>query len=211
MSQSELRSAYLQQLQNGIAALQLNISLPVMEKMLDFLTILHEWNQKFNLTGIKTIAGMVAPHLLDSLTIAPYLQGQRILDVGTGAGLPGIPLALCFPEKHFVLLDGTGKKVKFLRHIKSELNIPNIEPVQDRAENYQPSKCFDSILFRAVGSMQECIQNAKHLCCPQGEFLFMKGVYPQEELEKISRYSCKVIQLTVPDLDVERHLVTVRR
>lgn len=178
------------------------------QKALAFLHFLKKWNKAYNLTAIHGIDDMVTQHLLDSLSIAPYLQGQNILDVGTGAGFPGIPLALYYPDKHFTLLDSNGKKTRFLLQAKSEFDFPNVEIVQERVENFQTANCFDAIIFRAVKSIQEMISKTQHLCCKNGQLLAMKAVYPTIELQNLSN-PFTVQALSVPGLEAERHLIII--
>jgi len=180
----------------------------VVARMLDFLRMLSKWNRIYNLTAITEPKQMVTHHLLDSLAVAPFLQGQRILDVGTGAGLPGIPLALCFPDRQFVLLDSAGKKVRFLVQAVSELGITNVEPVHARVEEYTAEVCFDTIIARAFTRVNDMIEKTQHLCCDQGVWLAMKGGYPQQELAAL-RHPYQVHQLDVPSLGQQRHLVVV--
>jgi len=178
------------------------------QKALAFLHFLEKWNNAYNLTAIRDFDGMMTHHLLDSLSIAPYIHGQRIIDVGSGAGFPGIPLALYYPQRHFVLLDSNGKKTRFLLQAKSEFDIANIDVVQMRVENYQTVSCFDAIIFRAVKSIPEMISKTQQLCCKNGQFLAMKAVYPAEELQNLSN-PFTVQALSVPGLDAKRHLIII--
>jgi 16S rRNA (guanine527-N7)-methyltransferase len=198
----------LAQLSQGIAELNLEIPSIAQQGMLDFLNFLKKWNAAFNLTAISDLDKMVTHHLLDSLSIAGYIRGSHILDVGTGAGFPGIPLAFCFPEKNFVLLDSNGKKIRFLIQAKAEFNLKNINPVQARVEDYQSDHCFDEIIIRAVGSIQDLIKKSKHLCCKSGQYLFMKGALPEDELTDLE-HPYTIHPLKVPYFHGERHLVVV--
>lgn len=202
--------------QNNIDALlinsinQLNISTSA-EKIRIFhayISSLIKWSRTYNLTRITDPHEIVVRHILDSLVIAPFVFGHRVLDVGTGAGFPGIPLALAQPEKHFVLLDSNSKKTRFLTYVKATLKIPNIEIVHVRAENYQPKEKFDCIVTRAVASLADLMRNTRHLYKPGGALLAMKGKLPTEELLEFP--DAEVHKLEVPFLDEERHLVIVR-
>jgi 16S rRNA (guanine527-N7)-methyltransferase len=180
-----------------------------LESLNRYLSLLLKWNKAYNLTAITDAKEMVVKHILDSLAINPYLQGTRVIDVGSGAGLPGIPLAIVNPDKHFALLDSNIKKVSFLNQVKLELDLNNIEVVHQRVEKYHPKHCFDIVITRAFSSINNTLMNTKHLCCQEGAFLLMKGAYPQEELEEIPedfviRWARK---LAVPELEAERHLV----
>jgi 16S rRNA (guanine527-N7)-methyltransferase len=174
-----------------------------------YLQLLQKWNRVFNLTAIRDPKEMVVLHILDSLAVNPYLHGHRILDVGTGAGLPGIPLALLNPEKHFVLLDSNSKKTRFLVQAIAELKLKNVEVVHQRCEDFHPEKCFDTIVSRAFASIEVMLATTAHLCCAKGQFLAMKGVYPEQEMVEISP-KFKVVEvhkLNIQGLDAERHLV----
>lgn len=203
------RSQLIEVLQAGLDQLSLTLPKNIQTKMIEFIYLLQKWNQKINLTAIDGLSQMVIYHLLDSLTVAPYLQGERILDVGTGAGLPGIPLALSFPKKQFVLLEKNHKKVSFLIQVKSMLPLDNVEIVASRVENYHTEKCFDAIIFRAVGKIKALIEQSTHLCCDDGKFLLMKGAYPEKELQAIESPS-KVISLKVPGMQAKRHLIIIK-
>lgn len=183
------------------------------EKFLRFLELLQQWNQVFNLTAIRDPKDMVMLHILDSLSINPYLHGSRIIDVGTGAGLPGIPLALVNLDKHFVLLDSNSKKTRFLTQAAAELKIKNIEIVHARCEDFHPEKCFDSIISRAFASIQVMLASTEHLLAANGQFLAMKGVNPQQEIAEISDHFnvLSVHPLTIIGLDAKRCLVCVSK
>ena len=178
------------------------------KRLLAFMTLLQKWNQTYNLTSIEN-EKMLTHHILDSLAVVPYLKGERILDVGTGAGFPGIPLAFYFPEKHFTLLDSNGKKTRFLIQAKAELGIDNIDVVQSRVEAFHTEDCFDAIIFRAVKSIEEIVGKSRHLCCKRGQFLAMKGSYPAEELKAMTN-PVTVHELKIPGLQAKRHLVILQ-
>jgi 16S rRNA (guanine527-N7)-methyltransferase len=197
----------IEKLQRGIQTLQLNMPALQQERLLDFLLLLQKWNKSYNLTAITEMDEMITHHALDSLAVVPYLSGDRIIDIGTGAGFPGIPLALYFPDKKFTLLDSNGKKTRFLVQAKAALAIDNIEVVHARAETYHTDICFDAIIFRAVTSIADMIDKTQHLCCEHGQYFAMKGSVPTEELKRIDAPS--VYALTVPGLNAERHLVVV--
>lgn len=172
-----------QLLDDGLKALKLDPRhhAPLMQ----YLLLLKKWNQAYNLTAIRDLPSMVTRHVLDSLTIQPYVQGQRLLDVGSGAGLPGIPLAIMNPSLDVVLLDSNGKKTRFLGEVKRTLSLANVQIVQTRVENYETSSLFDTITSRAFSELQQFIQWSQHLIAPQGIWLAMKGHYPQSELNGI--------------------------
>lgn len=195
-------------LQNYINELKFEVPASVQLQMLEFLAMLAKWNQSFNLTAITDPYQMLTHHLMDSLVVAPFIQGSRILDVGTGAGLPGIPLSLLYPDKQFTLLDSNGKKIRFLVQVKAKFQLMNVQTVQTRVENYQTTPCFDDIICRAVGAAPEIINQSKHLLSPNGRWLFMKGAVPQLELDKIKQtYVMHALQ--VPGLAAARHLIVV--
>lgn len=189
-----------------------NVTPAAQTRIIDYLLLLNKWNQAYNLTSITEPADMISKHILDSLAIAPFIHGKKILDVGTGAGLPGIPLALTMPDKTFFLLDSNGKKIRFLQHVIQTLNISNAHAIQARAEKFQPVDCFDSILSRAFTSLADFIEKCQALCCKGGEFLAMKGAYPTDELAALSvEFTPIVHALKIPGLDAERHLVCVKK
>lgn len=186
------------------------ISTSLQEKMLQYLHLIRQWNRIFNLTSICKPSDMIILHLLDSLSIHPYLHGKTIIDVGSGAGLPGIPLALTNPDRSFVLLDSNHKKTRFLTQIIYDLKINNVEVVHTRVEDYQPVKIrFDSILSRAFSSLKVMLETTKHLINTQGQFLAMKGVYPEKEIQEIPAEFRLIAthKLTMKELNAERHLV----
>jgi 16S rRNA (guanine527-N7)-methyltransferase len=198
-------------LNSGIEALALQSPDSLVPKLLQYIQLLIKWNKAINLTAISDPERIITHHLLDSLAIAPYLKGSYVLDVGTGAGLPGIPLALAFPDYQFVLLDSQGKKIRFLTQVISELDLKNVSAVQARAENYTSTQCFDTILTRAVGSINDMISTTQHLVCSDGQLLLMKGRYPEAELAEVNRSDKEITiyPISVPQLDEQRHVVQV--
>jgi 16S rRNA (guanine527-N7)-methyltransferase len=197
-------------LARGLATLGIELPAAVPAQMLAFLDLLEKWNRRYNLTAVRDPEQMVPRHLLDSLVVLPWLRGARALDIGTGAGLPGIPLALARPDMHFALLDSNAKKLAFVRQAVHELGISNVEVVQARVEAFRPSTLFDTVMARAFSSLAELLSVATPLCAPGGCVLAMKGVFPQEELDEVGAgYRLDVKPLVVPGLDASRHLVIV--
>jgi 16S rRNA (guanine527-N7)-methyltransferase len=180
-----------------------------------FSTLLDElshWNQRVNLTAIRDPEKMITGHLLDSLVARPLLNGSRILDVGTGAGFPGLPLAISEPERTFELVDGNNKKIMFVQHIVSLLGLNNVKAVKARTEDYAPDERFDTVIARAVGPLAQLVNIAGHHVGEDGVFVALKGRYPAEELEELpERWEYVVEKLNVPGLDQgSRHAVTMR-
>ncbi|TAK76856.1 MAG: 16S rRNA (guanine(527)-N(7))-methyltransferase RsmG [Gammaproteobacteria bacterium] len=187
----------------------LTLSADAQEKLIHYLKLIQIWNRVFNLTTITQPREMVYLHLIDSLIITPYLHGQRFLDVGSGAGLPGIPLAIAHPHQQWVLLDKTNKKTRFLTQVIAELGLSNVEAVHCRAEDFHPNACFDSILSRAFGTLSLFTESTAHLLCAEGKFIAMKGKYPEEELQALSdRFRVEqVVRLPLQGIQAERHVV----
>ena len=177
------------------------------ETYLWFLRELSKWNTAYNLTAIRDPAQMVTHHLLDSLSVLPYIHGQRCLDVGTGAGLPGLVLALARPQSHWTLLDSKSKKIRFLQHIVLELKPANVELVTSRAEDYEPPQLFSTIVSRAFSSLVDFQRITAHLKAKEGHLLAMKGTRPEHELAELIDVKPDVVKLRVPGLESERHVV----
>ncbi len=199
-------------LEDGIRRLGLALPEATVDGLLAYLAMLVKWNRAFNLTAVRDPMEMVTRHLLDSLAVAPHLHGERIIDVGTGAGLPGIPLALVYPERQFVLLDSNSKKTRFLVQAKAELGLANVEVIHARVEGYRPEKGFDCVISRAYASIADILHSSGHLLEGQGEFVAMKGALPEQELAAMSSpwQLREVIPLQVPGLDQEqRHLLRI--
>ena len=190
---------------------RLNIPLPVdaSRRLTNYLTLLERWNRAYNLTAVRDPAAMVVRHLLDSLSILPWLQGPNVLDVGSGAGLPGLPLAITRPDCAFCLLDSNGKRTRFLIQAVAELQLPNVSVVRSRVEDYQPASLFNSVVSRAFATVADMAANAGRLCAPDGRLLAMKGVFPDDELARLppGYVVVGVYPLHVPHLEAERHLV----
>ena len=189
------------------------LSKEMQEQITTYLLLLTKWNKAYNLTSVRDPKEMITRHILDSLAITPYIEGDFILDVGSGAGLPGIPLAITQPERKFFLLDSNGKKTRFLTHVISTLKLTNVSVLQARVENFVTQHCFTTIVARAFSSLNEFLQKTQHLCCDNGFFLAMKGNFPIAELAEVSdQFMIEKIQpLDVSGLDAERHLVIIRK
>lgn len=191
------------------------ISLPDQQKqqLIGYVELLHKWNKAYNLTSVRDPEQMLVRHILDSIVVNPHLQGQRFIDVGTGPGLPGIPLAIVRPDSHFTLLDSLGKRVRFLRQVQHELGLTNIEPVQSRVEDFSGQPGFDGVISRAFASLDDMLSWCHHLPArPEGRFYALKGVRPDDELSTLPQgiELESVIRLQVPELDGERHLVILK-
>lgn len=207
----ELEPSPSARLQRGCDDLKLSLDARQQERLLDYLSLLAKWNQTYNLTAVRDEAQMVTRHLLDSLAIAPHITGRRIIDVGTGAGLPGVPLALLFPEREFHLLDSNGKKTRFLFQVKTALCLDNMLVHQARVESFRVAEPFDTVVSRAFASLPDMVHGCRHLLAPGGRLLAMKGAYPTQELEAVSPEcpELAVYPLVVPGLGEQRHLVEI--
>ncbi len=184
------------------------------QQLLLYVRLLDKWNKAYNLTSVRDPEQMLIRHIMDSLVVNSHLQGQRFIDVGTGAGLPGIPLAIVRSASRFTLLDSLGKRIRFLRQVQHELQLDNIETVQSRVEDYIPSLSYDGIISRAFASVNDMLSWCEHLVAPgKGLFYALKGTVPDSELTVLpERFILEsVIKLAVPALAEERHLVVLRR
>jgi 16S rRNA (guanine527-N7)-methyltransferase len=206
------RVALQTQLEQGIEALGLTLPAGAVARLLDYQALLERWNGTYNLTAIRDPSEMVSRHLLDSLTILPYVQGDSLADLGTGPGLPGIPLAIVAPGRQVLLVDSNGKKVRFLREAIRSLKLEGVRAVQSRVEEVEGE--FDCVTARAFASLADMLSWGGHLLAPRGVWLAMKGKSPDEELSEMpDGFTVNDIHpLNVPGLGVaERHLVVLRR
>ncbi len=197
-------------LTSGLRLLGLPADEQQIQKLLAFLELIAKWNKAYNLTAIRNREQMVRLHLLDSLAVMPYLQGPRVADIGTGAGLPGIPLAVFNRDDHFVLLDSNSKKTRFVQQAVLELQLSNVEVRHCRVEDYTPALLFDTVLCRAFTSMTKIIGLCGHLLAVNGCLLAMKGQAQEEELQEI-RQPYSIIPIHVPGIDAERCLVQIQK
>lgn len=195
-----------QRLIDGFA--RLNVTVGV-EPFLEYLALMDTWNRAYNLTAILLPEERVSLHILDSLAILPWVKGGRIIDVGTGAGLPGIPLAIARPDDAFVLLDSNGKKTRFLYEVTRVLGLKNVEIINMRAEQYRPEQGFDTVMSRAFSELKQMFTWTQHLVAPKGIWLAMKGRYPAEELSQI-HLPTTVHAYSVPYVEGERSCVIVQ-
>ena len=200
------------ELERGITALALDADTIPTRRLLDYLELLAHWNRAYNLTAVRDPSSMVAYHLLDSLSLLPYLKGRRCLDIGTGAGLPGLVLALACPDQHWMLLDSNNKKTRFLEHVKMQLGLDNVEVVHDRIDAYVPAVLFDIVTARALSSLDQLCRWARSLLVPGGRLLAMKAKPEADEFSTIADRGCRYErhELTVPGIDGQRLLVECR-
>ena len=183
------------------------------EQLLRLVDAVEAGNSQFNLTAIRDRPGMLRKHVLDSISLQPHLRGMRLADVGTGPGFPGLPLAILNPERHFTLIEATGKKARFVAQTAEALRLRNVEVAHVRAEAFRPVQSFETVMARALASLADFIAYAGHLCAPNGRLLAMKGKRPDEEISAIPK-SFRVIavhRLKLPGLEAERHLVELSR
>ncbi len=201
-------------IEKGRSKLGLELNTHQIDQLVLYVEHLERWNRSFNLTSIRDPIQMVKRHLLDSLAIAPYVAGERLIDIGTGGGLPGIPLAICFPLKTWFLLDSNGKKTRFLTQMKGVLGLSTLDVVHSRAELFRPDEGYDVILSRAFAKISDMIEVTAHLLKPGGRFYAMKAGGVDDELQDLpDGYQVdRIIELKVPGLENEqRHLVIIRR
>ena len=203
----------LQQLQKMLAQTELEVTELQQNQLVQLVELLDKWNKAYNLTSVREPHQMLVKHIMDSIVVSPYLQGQRLIDVGTGPGLPGLPLAILNPDKKFILLDSLGKRLRFIRQAVLALGLKNVEFVQSRVEEYQPEEKFDVVLSRAFASLQDMLFWCKHLPNENGHFLALKGQFPEQEIAQLDKQFefIESISLHVPNLEGERCLVKVKR
>lgn len=208
-----VNSQWQDQLARGLAAKDLALEQGQQEKLLAFLGLLNKWNRAYNLTAVRDEGQMVSRQLLDSLSILPWVTTEHLLDVGSGGGLPGIPLAIVLPDRQFTLLDSNGKKTRFLNQCVLELGLDNVEVIHGRAEDCRPDQPFNQISSRAFTALENLVHWCSDLLANDGEFLAMKGQFPDDEVTALpagwqveSSHS-----LDVPGADGERHLLVVTR
>jgi 16S rRNA (guanine527-N7)-methyltransferase len=206
------------QLLRGATEMSVALSESQIEKLLAYVREFEKWNKAYNLSAVRDIRLMVARHLLDSLSVVPWFNGDkifsatRVIDVGTGGGLPGIPLAIMFPEKQFTLLDSNGKKTRFLFHVKTLLGLTNVTVENRRVEEFLPEQKFNAVISRAFASLQDMTDGCAHMLAPGGIFLAMKGIFPQDELVPIADKIelLESVKLLVAETDGERHLLILQ-
>jgi 16S rRNA (guanine527-N7)-methyltransferase len=208
MDLTQQRALLVQQ----IAAMDLTLSESQIDQLMTYLGLLLKWNKAYNLTAVRDPSEMVSRHLVDSLSILPYVKGPRLIDVGSGPGLPGIPLAICRPDLQVTTLDSNGKKTRFQNQVKVELGLHNLTVINGRAEQ-QEIEPFDEVISRAFASMQDMIKWTEQLCRPAGVFLAMKGIYPDDELAELpTGIELKnSYRLNVPGTQGARHLMVLGR
>ncbi|MBX9676218.1 MAG: 16S rRNA (guanine(527)-N(7))-methyltransferase RsmG [Methylotenera sp.] len=197
-------------LAHGIVSMGLAVSDEAQQKLLAYLSLLQKWNKVYNLTAVRDPLEMVTLHLLDSLSVLPYVTNKNILDVGSGGGLPGVVLAICKPKLQVTTIDTVQKKVIFMRQVKGELGLNNLTPVHARVENFKPDVPFEQVISRAFSEIGLFIELTQHLIEKNGQWLAMKGVMPATELEGLVMQPVNIMPLKVAGLDAERHLLVFK-
>jgi 16S rRNA (guanine527-N7)-methyltransferase len=192
----------------GLESLRLSLDEDKIERLLGFVKLIEKWNKAYNLTAIRNREEMARLHLLDSLAVLDFVEGRRVIDIGTGAGLPGIPLAICLPEIEFVLLDSNAKKTRFVQQAVLELKLKNVTVCHSRVEQYRPENRFNTVITRAFASLPTIVELTEHLLSKGGVVLAMKGQSPDAELEHMAQKTT-VIPVHVPGIEAERCLVRI--
>lgn len=195
-------------IESGLTTLNLSFKSEQIEQLLDFIKLIAKWNKSYNLTAVRNNEEMARLHILDSLAILPHIEGKRVIDIGTGAGLPGIPLAIFLPEVEFVLLDSNAKKTRFVQQAIMELKLKNVSVMHSRVEDYQPEQGFDTITTRAFASLPDIVRLTSHLRSVNGVLLAMKGQIPEAELSEIDA-NTNLIPIKVPEVEAERCLIRI--
>ncbi|OYV21923.1 MAG: Ribosomal RNA small subunit methyltransferase G [Methylococcaceae bacterium NSP1-1] len=193
---------------SGLQSLNLSQAEDKIEQLLGFIKLIEKWNKAYNLTAIRNREDMVRLHVLDSLAIVPFIEGKRVIDIGTGAGLPGIPLAIYLPEIEFVLLDSNAKKTRFVQQAILELKLKNVSVCHNRVEQYHPEKSFDTVITRAFAGLSDIVELTAHLLNKDGVLLAMKGQIP--DVSKLESAKTELIPVNVPGISAERCLVKVQ-
>ncbi len=193
---------------SGLQSLNLSQAEDKIEQLLGFIKLIEKWNKAYNLTAIRNREDMVRLHVLDSLAIVPFIEGKRVIDIGTGAGLPGIPLAIYLPEIEFVLLDSNAKKTRFVQQAILELKLKNVSVCHNRVEQYHPEKSFDTVITRAFAGLSDIVKLTAHLLSKDGVLLAMKGQIP--DVPKLDSAKTELIPVNVPGISAERCLVKIQ-
>ena len=200
-------------LMQGSESLSLTLTEQQAEKLVGYVERIDKWNKAYNLTSVREPEQMMVKHILDSIAVAPFIDGKTIIDVGTGPGLPGIPLSVMLPDSSFTLLDSLGKRVRFMKQCAFELGLNNVTPVHSRVEDHKPDQPYDIVLSRAFASLKDMLHWCEHLVDSSGVFVALKGQFPQREIDEVSDHFRieSVKALLVPELEGERHLVNIRK
>ncbi|MHA6198113.1 16S rRNA (guanine(527)-N(7))-methyltransferase RsmG [Pseudomonas wadenswilerensis] len=210
---SLVTAKHAEELSTGARQLGLELSAAQQEQLLAYLALLIKWNKAYNLTAVRDPDEMVSRHLLDSLSVMEFIHSPRWLDVGSGGGMPGIPLSILHPDKQVTVLDSNGKKTRFLTQVKLELKLDNLTVIHKRVEEFQPAQPFTGIISRAFSSMENFTSWTRHLGDSQTQWLAMKGLHPADELVALpADFKVDSEQaLTVPGCQGQRHLLILRR
>ncbi len=195
----------------GVAKMGLPVSAEKQQLLLQYLALLHKWNKVYNLTAVRKPPEMVTLHLLDSLSVLPYIRGSNLLDVGSGGGLPGIVLAICLPELEVTTIDTVQKKAIFMRQVKGELHLDNLNVVHQRVERFEPEQPFETIISRAFSEIDVLMALTQHLLAENGHWFAMRGVSPSKVLADLGVKHCEVYPLSVAGLEAERHLAIIEK
>jgi 16S rRNA (guanine527-N7)-methyltransferase len=211
--QYKLKDELLFFLKNSLKKCELSVTEDQQLQLIRYVLMMHKWNKAYNLTSVRDPKKMVIKHIIDSIVVAPFLDDIYYIDVGTGPGLPGIPLAIMCPDKQFILLDSLGKRVRFMKQVAYELKIENIEPVQSRVEDYVPDVKIDGVLSRAFASLKDMLHWCQHLVDSDGVFIALKGQLTTAELDELPLEFTllETVKLDVPDLEGERHIIKIKK